>query len=634
MSGPSRATAHEVAERFRLLVASVKDYAIIILDPTGKITTWNAGAERITGYTEGEVIGKHCSIFYTAEDLDSGKADRELATALREGGYEEEGWRVRKDGARHWANVTVTPLYADDGELVGFAKITQDLTARRAAEQEGQRFRLLVESVKDYAIFVLDVDGHVLTWNAGAVRLKGYSSDEIIGRHFSTFYAPEDVAAGKCDRELEAAARDGRFEDEGFRYCKDGSKIWANVVITALRDPDGTLVGFAKVTRDLTERVRLESARAHAFAAEEAARRKDEFLAIVGHELRNPLGSIVTAAHLLRLRGPRPTEKEVAIIERQATHMTRLVDDLLDASRALRDKVALFPKKVEIGVVLANAIELAGPMIEHRRHSLTVDVPDGGLVVDIDVDRTGQVFGNLLTNAAKYTPEGGRIHVSAEGRDDEVVVRVEDNGEGIAPELLAHVFELFVQGEQGLDRSVGGLGIGLAVAKKFVEAQRGRIVAESAGVGRGSRFAVHLPRVRTSVSEEVATPAPNAPTTPRRRILLVDDSEESIDLMRVLLEHLGQHVRVAYDGESAVAEFRRSLPDIVFLDIGLPGLSGYEVAALMRATPGSEKIPIIALSGYAREVDRARAVEAGFSSHLAKPVRIERVEEFVRALGG
>jgi PAS domain S-box-containing protein len=505
--------------------------------------------------------------------------------------------------------------------------VTQDLSERRVAEEESRRFRLLVDSVKDYAIFILDPDGRIATWNAGAERLKGYTRQEILGRHFSTFYTRDDIDAAKCELELEGAARDGRFEDEGWRLRKDGSRFWANVVITALRDQAGALVGYAKVTRDLTDRLRVEQERTHALAMEEAARRKDEFLAVMGHELRNPLASIVTAAHLMKLRGGRANEKEVDVVDRQARHMTRLVDDLLDASRALRDKVVLFPKKVEIGVVLANAIELASALFEHRRHGLTVDVPEG-LVVQVDVERMGQVFGNILSNAAKYTPEGGRIHMSAEAVDDHVLVRIEDNGRGIAPELLAQVFDLFVQGEQGIERKEGGLGIGLAVARKFVEAHGGEIRAESAGTGRGTRFTVRLP-FSHAASPDVAVEEQPAPSKKRRRILLVDDNHDSVDLMRALLEYLGHEAHVAYDGPTGVQAFRELQPDIVLLDIGLPGLSGYEVLAQMRAMPAGAKAAIIAVSGYARDVDRARALKAGFTDHLGKPVQMRQLVDLL-----
>ncbi len=244
--------------RFRLLVESVQDYGIFILSPEGLIETWNTGAARLKGYAATEIIGRHFSVFYPRADVEAGKCERELDGASRDGRFEDEGWRLRKDGTRFWANVLITPLRNDAGTLIGFAKVTRDLTERKAAEEEVRRFRLLVESVKDYGIFILSPEGRIETWNAGAERLKGYAASEILGQHFSVFYPRVDVEAGKCELELEGASRDGRFEDEGWRLRKDGTRFWANVVITALRNGEDALIGFAKVTRDLTERKAAE----------------------------------------------------------------------------------------------------------------------------------------------------------------------------------------------------------------------------------------------------------------------------------------------------------------------------------------------------------------------------------------
>jgi len=299
----------ETADRFRLLIESVKDYAIFILDPDGCVSTWNPGAERIKGYRAAEIIGKHFSVFYPPEVSALEKCAFELEVAAHEGRFEEEGWRLRKDGSRMWANVTITALREPSGELVGFAKVTQDLTSRRAAEEETRRFRLLVESVKDYAIFILDPTGHVSSWNPGAERIKGYTADEIIGRHFSTFYPAEAIASGKCELELEIATREGRFEEEGWRLRKDGSAFWAKVTITTLRDTADSLLGFAKVTQDLTQRREAE-ATARALAEQRAALAEkariqefqERFLAILGHDLRNPLASIDMGLGILASR--------------------------------------------------------------------------------------------------------------------------------------------------------------------------------------------------------------------------------------------------------------------------------------------------------------------------------------------
>ena len=294
-------------EPFRLLVQGVKDYAIFLLDPTGVIRTWNAGAQRVKQYSAAEIIGKHFSIFYTPEDLAAHKPARELEIASREGRYEEEGWRVRKDGTLFWANVVITALRDDTGTLRGFAKVTRDLSERRAAEQKLRqseaRLRLLIESIRDYAVIMLEPDGRVATWNPGAQRINQYSAAEIVGRHFSVFYPEEEAKSGKCDRELDIATATGRFEEESWRLRQDGTRFWASVVISAIRDETGTLVGFAKVTRDLTDRRIAEQERLKLAQVEEAVRMRDNFLSIASHELKTPLTSLQRRFEVLHPEG-------------------------------------------------------------------------------------------------------------------------------------------------------------------------------------------------------------------------------------------------------------------------------------------------------------------------------------------
>jgi PAS domain S-box-containing protein len=524
----------------------------------------------------------------------------------------------------------VRSLEGENEQLRAFDRARRGSASERLQERD-ERFRLLVESVKDYAIFILDPNGVVVTWNAGAERIKGYKAAEIIGKHFSMFYLREEVASGKCEMELAAALAEGRFEDEGWRLRRDGSRFWANVVITPLRDPSGTAVGFAKVTRDLTERVRAESERVQLARIEEAQRRKDEFLAIMGHELRNPLAPLVTAAHMIRLRGGRATEKEMGILDRQLRQMTTIVSDLLDASHAMRDKVELSLQVLEIGAVLADAVDLASPLIEARHHELVIEVPGRGLLVNVDTSRMAQVFGNVLNNAAKYTPPGGTIRVRATRRGDQVEVVIEDNGQGIAPRMRDQIFDLFTQGDHGLERDGGGLGIGLAIARNLVKEHHGEILAESDGVGRGSRFTIRLPRALVQPRAVATTPKT---ATASRRILIADDNRDSVELMQELLKHSGHDVRVAFDGPATLEVCRQFKPDTVFLDIGLPGLDGYEVAKRIRAIPSCERIQIVAITGYAREEDRARALESGFTDHVAKPIDLDRFSKLLAAPNG
>ncbi len=614
---------------FRFLVDSVSEYAIFMLDPRGYVATWNAGAARIKGYTADEIIGQHFSTFYPEEDVLAGKCERELEVAEREGRFEDEGWRIRKGGGQFWAHVVITAVRAADGSLIGFGKVTRDLTAYRRAEQDRiermaaeERFRLIVESVRDYALFMLDPTGHVATWNIGAKRIKGYDADEIIGKHFSLFYPPEAVATGICDLELEVAAREGRFEDEGWRIRKDGSKFWANVVISAVRDGAGKLVGFAKVTRDLTERKRGEDERAALLAAEQANRTKDEFLAMLGHELRNPLAPIVTALQLMRLRGDRSTSKEQDVIERQVRHMSRLVDDLLDVSRITRGKIELRKEHLDVRGIVAKAIEIVSPLINERRHKLEIDLPERELVVDADADRLTQVFTNLITNAAKYTNPGGTVRITVAEQNGLVAVDVRDDGTGIDPALLPHVFELFVQGKQSSERATGGLGLGLTLVRKFVELHGGSVEAHSPGKGLGSTFTVRLPitDARRLQSTSGMRPLSYQIAKQSHRILIVDDNEDARTLLAEVLESVGHKVCSVGDPHEALQRALTFKPQIAILDIGLPGMDGYELGARMLALMGETKPRLIALTGYGQANDRARSIAAGFDDHLVKPV--------------
>jgi PAS domain S-box-containing protein len=502
-----------------------------------------------------------------------------------------------------------------------------------AEHEQSRRFQLLVESVTDYAIFILDPDGYVSTWNSGAERIKGYTGSEIIGRHFSVFYPAKDVAAGKCERELDVAVREGRFEDEGWRLRKDGSLLWANVIITTLRDPEGKLLGFAKVTRDLTKRRDHEEERLRLAKMEEGDRRNQEFLVMMGHELRNPLAPMVTALHVIRSREGRNCEREIAVLDRQLAHLTGLVNDLLEGSQSLLNTKPLELRTMEVGDVVTRAIEVSASPREAKNQTLQVDVPKAGLPVHIDGERLVQVFGNLLNNASKFSDPGATIAIAASAEGENVTVSVSDNGLGMSPELLPRVFDLFAQAEQGIDRPHGGLGIGLAVVQRVVHQHGGQVVAESRGLGLGSRFTVRL--ARGAGTAGVPAPAPLKGTlggAPCRRILLVDDSADAVEMMGVCLKSLGHVVCTALEGASALEAARAFWPDIVFLDIGLPGQSGYEVARAMRQIGHCAEVPIVALTGYSRDADKELARQAGFSAHIAKPVDPERLGSIIEGL--
>jgi PAS domain S-box-containing protein len=642
---PAEAALRQREDSFRLLVEQVRDYAIFLLDPQGYVQTWNAGAERLKGYRAEDIIGQHFSRFYPEEAVRRGWPQHELEVARAAGRFEDEGWRLRKDGSRFWANVVITAVHGPGGELVGFAKVTRDLTERKKVEEElrqsEERFRLLVESVNDYAIVMLDPGGRVASWNAGAARTMGYAPDEIVGRHFSRFYPAEDVAAGKPDRELRVAAAEGRFEDEGWRLRKDGSRFWANTVITALRDEAGVLRGFAKVTRDITERRRAEEAlrrardeleaRVHERTAAlsdanarlaEAARRKDEFLAMLAHELRNPLAPVRNALQILLLaeEDARLRERARAMMERQVVHMARLVDDLLDVSRITRGKIQLRQERVDFARLVQTAAEDRRRTLEDAGVALRVDVPDEPVWVTGDPTRLTQVVGNLLDNAAKFTDRGGRaeVAVARDAAARRAVLTVRDTGIGIDAAMLANLFDPFAQADRSLERTRGGLGLGLALVKGLAELHGGEVAAHSEGPGRGTEFTVRLPLADGAAAGGRAPGAPGR--AGRLRVLVIEDGADAAESLRMLLDLMGHEALVARSGLEGVRAAAAVRPDVVLCDLGLPGLDGYGVARALRADPATAGARLIAVSGYGRDDDVRRALEAGFEQHLTKPV--------------
>ncbi|HEX6634484.1 MAG TPA: PAS domain S-box protein [Usitatibacter sp.] len=610
----------ESEERFRLLVENVQDYAIFMLDPQGRVVSWNQGARRIKGYEASEIIGKHFSVFYTQEAVGRQWPSTELKEAERAGHFEDEGWRLRKDGSRFWANVVITALRDRDGTLRGFSKITRDLSERREQEERvresEERFRLLLEGIEDYAIFMLDPVGRVTSWNTGAQRMTGYSQEDIVGQSFERFYPADDVAAGRPADDLRQAKLTRHSEDLGWRLRKDGERFWAETVLSALHDDDGRLRGFAQVTRDMTERKRMES-------LEQQGRRLTEFLAMLAHELRNPLAPIRNAVTIMGAHGELPPQVAWSrdVIERQATQLARLVDDLLDVSRITRGKLRMKGEAMDLNVAVHRALEASRPLIDARRQALELRLAARPLPVHGDMTRLTQVVVNLLNNAAKYTPEGGRIEVESAQERDECVVRVRDNGMGIPPYLLDRVFDLFAQGERTLDRSEGGLGIGLTLARRIVALHGGSIAARSEGAGRGAEFEVRLPRLEVKLASPSEVPGGETRAAGNRRsILVVDDNEDAANSLAMLLQMTGHEVSIAHDGEAALQRIAAAPPDIVLLDIGLPGMSGYEVAERIRAMPHLSGMRVYALTGYGQEEDRRRSAQAGFAGHLVKPV--------------
>ncbi|MEO8390915.1 MAG: PAS domain S-box protein [Polaromonas sp.] len=614
-------------DRFRLLVDAVQDYGIFMLDTTGHVASWNTGAQRMKQYRPDEIIGKHFSVFYPPDAVAAGWPDEELRRAEQAGRFEEEGWRLRKDGTRFWANVVITALKNPDGELTGFGKVTRDLTERRAHEEalreSEQHFRLMIEGVRDYAIFMLSPDGVIESWNRGAQLIKGYSASEVIGKHFSLFYRPEDLQAGKPEAELKLALAQGRAEEEGWRVRRDGSVFWANVVIAPVYDAGRQLRGFVKVTRDMTERRRL-------YELEKSSKRMSEFLAMLAHELRNPLAPIRNAITILQLEpSPSPLVRSSRdMIDRQLSHMTRLVDDLLDVGRLTTGKIRFKAEQVSYNQVVARSLEAVRPLLDARRHSLTTDIPDAAILAQGDATRLAQVLQNLLINAAKFTPEAGRIELKVWLEGTQLYTSVRDNGLGMSPEALSQVFELFSQGDAQTAARESGLGIGLTLARSLVEMHGGTLQAESEGAGRGSTFTFFLPNAQIAAQGADDTDAGSAPM-----ILVVDDNRDAANSLAEILRLMDCQVKVAYDGLAALELFRQQTPQAILLDLGMPGMNGYEVLAAMRSLHGGEQVTVAALTGFGTDEDKKRALDAGFDEHLTKPLDLAVLQTFLQTAG-
>jgi len=486
-----------------LLVDSVTDYAIFALDVNGHVATWNAGAQRLKGYTANEIIGSHFSQFYTEEDLAAGEPERELAIAVADGHYEDEGWRLRRDGTLFWASVVITALRGPDGRLIGFGKVTRDLTERRRGEEllrnSEERFRLLVNSVSDYAIFLLDPDGTVSSWNLGAEKLKGYRADEILGRHFSRFYTQEDVRDGRPAAALQTALECGRFESEGWRVRKDGTRFWARVVITALRGADGEHRGFAKVTNDLTDRKRNEDAlrgvlsreRETAAQLRDLDRMRGDVVGLIAHDLRAPLGVIQSLVHLLTTDWDTlDTDDKLAYLARidaRAVTMSGLVDDVSDMARIDAGQLEIERAPFDLGDVARRAVHDVVALPTTR--TVTTDIEADARAVG-DARRTWQVIANLLSNALKFSPASEPIEVAVRRQRHDIVTSVRDHGRGIPADLHHLLFQRFTR----LDTSAGipGSGIGLYIAKTLVESQGGSMWVESTP-HVGSTFHFRLP---------------------------------------------------------------------------------------------------------------------------------------------
>ena len=626
--------------RFELLVQSVTDYAIFMLDTRGYVTSWNAGARRFKGYEADEIIGEHFSRFYTPEEREREIPRIALETAEREGRFETEGWRVRKDGTRFWANVVIDPIRNSDGDLVGFAKVTRDLTERRAAEEElrrsEERFRLLVQSVTDYAIYMLDPDGRVSSWNAGAERFKGYSADEIMGEHFSRFYSEEDREAGIPYRALETARSEGRFEAEGWRLRKDGTRFWASVIIDAIRSDDGELIGFAKITRDLTEKR----------AVEEQLRQSQKMEAVgqltggLAHDFNNLLTGISGSLELMQARIAQGRTGEIDRYVLAAQGAVKRAAALTHRLLAFSRRQTLDPKPTNINRLLADLEDLirrtVGPAVK-------VEVVGSSSLWPtlVDPNQLENAVLNLCINARDAMPDGGKLTIETANKwlDERaarqqdlpvgqyVSVCVSDTGTGIPPAIVAKIFDPFFTTKPTGE----GTGLGLSMIYGFIRQSGGQVRVYSE-VGQGTTMCLYLPRHGEDAAAEedtkISTPAP--PHGAGEVVLVIDDEPTIRMLIAEVLTEAGYAVIEAPDGPAGLRVLESNARiDLLITDVGLPGgMNGRQVADAARVNRPALKVLFI--TGYAENAAVGSGPLENGMFVVAKPFQMDVLAKRIR----
>ncbi|MBY3379162.1 hybrid sensor histidine kinase/response regulator [Rhizobium laguerreae] len=622
--------------RFRLLVDAITDYAIYMLSPEGIVTSWNTGAQRFKGYRRSEILGQHFSRFYLEEDRAAGIPERALATAVEHGRFEGEGWRQRKDGSRFWAHVIIDPIRRPSGELIGYAKITRDLTERRAAEkairQSEEQFRRLVQGVSDYAIYMLDPEGNVSSWNFGAERIKGYRPQEIIGRHFSTFYTPEDREAGLPETALGIARAEGRFEREGWRVRKDGTRFWASIVIDAIRDEEGDVIGFAKITRDITEKMEtqraLEQAREELFQSQKMEA-IGQLTGGIAHDFNNLLMAVLGSLEILKKRMP------------QDLSLTSLVDNAMQGAQrgaALTQRMLAFSRRQELHMEPIDVSGLVRGMMDMLSRSLgPLTVIETSFPVRLptiltDPNQLEMAILNLVVNARDAMPSGGRIALRASeeslpsgkgplspGRY--VRIAVIDEGEGMDARTLEQAITPFFT-----TKGVGkGTGLGLSMVQGLASQSGGRLMMKSS-LGEGTTAELWFPVASVEQATEAATDRPQQEENAPRRLRIVAVDDDGLVLMNttLMLEDLGHTVFEAMAGPEALDILRKQQVDLVICDHAMPRMTGAQLAQAIRSE--WPDIPIILATGYAEIPQGADIVDL---PRLGKPFSQAQLAEAI-----
>ena len=619
----------------RLLAAIVEssDDAIVSKSLNGIIQSWNAAAERLFGHTAAQAIGQHISLVIPPERI----AEEDTIVASLVAGRRIEHFetlRRHRDGHLIAVSLTISPIYNDAGQVSGASKIVRDISARKVAEAERDKFVTLIESSTDF-IGMCDLKGTPFFINkAGLERVGLDSLVQGLRTPLREFFFPEDRRM-IMDEFLPAVLENGRGEIEvRFRHFKTGEAVWMVYKVVTVKDSTGRPTAFATVSQDVTERRRLEDhLRRLASELSVADRRKNEFLATLAHELRNPLAPLSNMLEVLRREDADAATRREArdIMDRQLRQLVRLVDDLLDLNRITHNRLELRHDAVNLTTVINQAVEASRPLAEAAGQHIVVSLPPEPVWLRADPARLAQVFGNLLNNGSRYSPDRATITVSARREGADVIVTVHDTGIGIAPDKLDDIFEMFTQLDRSHARAQGGLGIGLTLAKQLVTMHGGTLEARSAGAGQGSEFIVRLPALASAPTAAAgATESPKSLSA--RRILVVDDNVDSAVSLSMLLDLSGNETHVAHDGPAAVAAAQAWRPEIVLLDIGLPEMNGYDVCRRIRALPSGADAIVIALTGWGQEDDRRRSQEAGFDGHLVKPVDPETLMKLLESL--
>jgi len=641
-------------QRLQALIDGVKDHAILMLDPQGRVTTWTASAERIKGYCATEIVGRSFACFYTPEDIQRGHPEEVLRIAAQDGHFEEDGWRVCKDGSRFWANVMITTLRDEAGQVAGFSKMTRDITERKRNQdmlRDGEQcLRTLIEGIKDYAILMLDPQGRVTTWTACAERIKGYSAKEIVGQSFACFYTPEDIQRGHPEEVLRIAAQEGHFEEDGWRVCKDGSRFWARVMITALRDKAGQITGFSKMTRDITERKKTQDERrierlqlvVERQRAEDANLAKSRFLANVSHEIRTPMNGVIGMLQLLLLTDLTPTQQHYANVARNSGQvLLALISDILDLSKIEAGKIVIENRDFNLRDVLADVIEPVRLQATGKglqiHSSVSPDIPP---LLRSDAHRLRQVLTNLLANAIKFTERGEVALVAiAENRENgRATIRftISDTGIGIPEDRHGMLFLPFVQADDSTTRKYGGTGLGLCICKQLVGMLGGSIgVSSREGQGSTFWFTIVVEAPPAQQLPEVAPPdgrfgeSGNTPLIGRsERILVADDNLVNRMVLRAQLQQIGYEVGEVTNGAEAVEAVQQGGYGLVLMDCHMPVMDGFEAARRIRGSV-RPSVPIIAVTADAMSEVRDRCLREGMSDYIAKPVELKLLANMI-----